>query len=384
MSVRSIMNDTRLALACLDYIPREVVCAQDYEALARHFIAAPALAYVAGGCGQELTLAANRRALNQTSIVPRLLRSTVDGNTRLKLLGTTLAHPILLAPVAYQTLVHPGGELETVRGAEATDSIFVLSTLSGQSLEAVAAASGAQRWFQLYFQARREITVDLVRRAEMAGYDALVVTLDAAIRLPSRQAQALGFEMPLSVQEGNLSNYPRNAPSTVAKGESRIFRGAMAEAPTWDDLIWLLGQTRLPVVVKGVLHPDDACRLRDIGVSALVVSNHGGRAIDGVPASLQVLPGIRAKLGAEYPLLFDGGIRSGMDVFKALACGASAVMVGRLQLYALAVAGALGVAHLLRSLREELEVCMAQTGCATLADIGPHMLFNSMNQEQSC
>ncbi|MCK6389912.1 MAG: alpha-hydroxy-acid oxidizing protein [Azonexus sp.] len=378
------MNDPQQILPCLDSIPREVRCTQDYEDLARHFIPAPALAYIAGGCGRELTLAANLRAFDETRLWPRLLRPTVDGHTRLNLLGTQLTHPLLLAPVAYQTLVHPGGECETARGAAAMETPLVLSTLSGHSLEAVAAVTQGLRWFQLYFQARREVTVDLVRRAEMAGYAALVVTLDATIRSPGRRAQALGFEMPGNVLEANLINYPAAESLTVGRGESRIFQGVMRAAPTCEDLIWLLGQTRLPVIVKGVMHPDDACRLRDLGVAAQVVSNHGGRTTDGAPASLSVLPRVRTALGADYPLLFDGGIRAGADVFKALAHGANAVLIGRLQVYALAIAGALGVAHLLRTLREELEVCMAQTGCATLADIGPHMLFNSRQEDSSC
>jgi isopentenyl diphosphate isomerase/L-lactate dehydrogenase-like FMN-dependent dehydrogenase len=149
----------------------------------------------------------------------------------------------------------------------------------------------------------------------------------------------------------------------------------MADAPGWKDLEWLLGQTRLPVLVKGVAHPDDAARLQALGVAGLVVSNHGGRALDGMPAALDLLPAIRRAVGADYPLLLDGGIRSGRDTFMALALGANAVMIGRPQLHALAVAGVLGVAHLLRLLREELELCMALAGCATVYAIGPEALW---------
>lgn len=162
-----------------------------------------------------------------------------------------------------------------------------------------------------------------------------------------------------------------------------LFQGLMAQAPTWDDLAWLLEHTGLPVLVKGVLHPGDATRIQDMGVAGLVVSNHGGRTLDGVPASLDVLPAIRQAVGAGYPLLLDSGIRSGTDVFKALALGADAVLIGRLQVYALAVAGALGVAHLLKLLREELTLCMAMTGCATLADIHPELL-HSRKEDPPC
>jgi isopentenyl diphosphate isomerase/L-lactate dehydrogenase-like FMN-dependent dehydrogenase len=360
----------------LTQIPREVCCAQDYEWLAPHFIGEPALAYVAGGCGPELTLAANRLAFEQTAILPRLLADVSGGHTRLELFGRRLPHPVLLAPVAYQTLLHPGGEVETARGAAATDSALVVSTLAGRTLEDIAAQAGDERWFQLYFQPRRADTADLVHRAEAAGYKVLMVTLDTAIKTPSLRAQRAGFVMPPPVVAASLADYPVPPQRVLERGQSLVFQGAMAEAPTWDDLAWLLAQTRLPVVVKGVLRPADAQRLQAMGVAGLVVSNHGGRALDGVPASLCVLPAIRAAVGAGYPLLLDSGIRSGSDVFKALALGADAVLVGRLQIYALAVAGALGVAHLLKLLRGELEVCMAQAGCATLADIGPDMIHH--------
>lgn len=365
-------------------IPAEICCAQDYEYLAGHFLAADRLAYIAGGCGHETTLTANRAAFDATSIWPRLLCDVAHGHTAFELFGRRWAHPILLAPVAYQTLAHPQGEIEVARGAAATDSGFVLSTLAGRTLEDLAVHAGEERWFQLYFQSERRHTLDLVQRAEAAGYRVLVVTLDTAIKLPSLRAQRAGFTMPAAVVAANLANYPEAAGRTIERGQSRVFQGVMAQAPSWADLDWLLAQTRLPVVVKGVLHPQDALQMKKRGVAGLVVSNHGGRSLDGVPASLAVLPAIRAAVGDDYPLLLDSGIRSGGDVFKALALGADAVLIGRLQTYALAVAGALGVAHLLRLLREELEVCMAQAGCATLADIGPAMIFRQTGEETGC
>lgn len=370
------MSQTPASRPPLTQIPREVCCAQDYEWLAPHFIGEAALAYVAGGCGPELTLAANRAAFEATAILPRLLTDVSAGHTRLELFGRTLPHPVLLAPVAYQTLVHPQGEVETARGAAVADSGLVVSTLAGRTLEEIAAQAGDERWFQLYFQPRRDDTANLLRRAESAGYRVLMVTLDTAIKTPGLRAQRAGFVMPPAVTAASLADYPPPPQRLLERGQSLVFQGAMAEAPTWDDLAWLLAQTRLPVVVKGVLRPADAQRLKAMGVAGLVVSNHGGRALDGAPASLRALPAIRAAVGAGYPLLLDSGIRSGSDVFKALARGADAVLVGRLQLYALAVAGALGVAHLLKLLRGELEVCMAQAGCATLADIGPDMIFH--------
>lgn len=368
----------------LTAVPAEIRCAQDYEYLAEHFLAPDRLAYIAGGCGHETTLAANRAAFERTRIWPRLLRELGQGHTALEMFGRRLAHPILLAPLAYQTLVQGAGEIDVARGAAVTDSGFVLSTLAGRTLEDVAAQAGAERWFQLYFQGARRHTLDLVRRAEAAGYRVLVVTLDTAIKLPSLRAQRAGYATPAAVRAANLANYPEAAPRAIERGQSRVFQGVMAQAPSWADLDWLLAETQLPVLVKGVLHPQDAALLKARGVAGQIVSNHGGRSLDGVPASLAVLPAIRAAVGDDYPLLLDSGIRSGSDVFKALALGADAVLVGRLQTYALAVAGALGVAHMLRLLREELEVCMAQAGCATLADIGPAMIFRETGEETEC
>jgi len=378
------MSDTSTPLQALRQIPAGVLCAQDYELLARRFIASPDYAYIAGGCAHELTLAANRTAFADISILPRMLRDVRHGHTRLTLLGHSLRHPVMLAPVAFQALVHPAAEIDTARAAEATDTCFVASTLSSRPLEQIAQASRGERWFQLYFQPARESTLDLLRRAEAAGYTAIVVTLDAAIKTPSLSALRTGFTMPPTIVAANLANYPAPPQVVLEPGQSIIFQGVMAEAPNWDDLDWLIRQTRLPVIVKGVMHPDDALLLKGIGVAGVIVSNHGGRALDGVPASLQLLPAVRQALGAEFPVLFDGGIRSGSDVFKALALGADAVLVGRLQVYALSVAGALGVAHMLKLLREELELCMAQAGCATLAEIGPEMIFRLKEESSLC
>lgn len=353
----------------LNRIPREIVCAADYEMLAASFIAAPTYAHIAGGSGDEVTLRQNIQSFARWYIHPRVLRDVTTGHTRLQLLGRDFRHPILLAPVAYQKLVHPEGEQDTARGAGASDACLVASTLASCSLEDIARASSAEKWFQLYFQPQADVTRDLIERAESAGYTALVVTLDAPIQSPSRRSMRAGFSQPANVRAENLVAYAPPAQRSLSSGQSVIFQGMMGEAPSWIDLNGLLQQTRLPVLVKGVLNPDDAWQLRDAGVVGIVVSNHGGRSLDSVPPSLAALPAIRRAVGPDYPLLLDGGIRSGTDIFKALALGADAVMIGRLQVYALSVAGALGVAHLLKLLREELEMCMALAGCATLADI---------------
>ena len=357
----------------LTAIPADLVSLDDYARLADDHIDAPVRAHIEGGSGAEQTLAANRAAFGITHIYNRLLADMRRGSTATRLLGTELHHPILLAPVAYQKLVHPEGEVATARGA--LDTLMVASTLASATLEEIAAASAGPLWFQLYMQPRREDTLALVRRAEAAGYRAIMVTLDTTVQTPPRAAQRLGFHLPGDVRAENLRDQAPLPPVALPPDASIVFQGAMADAPRAEDLGWLLSETRLPVIAKGVLHPADAEMLRSMGVAGIVVSNHGGRGLDGAPASLAALPAIRAALGRDYPVLLDGGIRSGTDAFKALARGADAVMIGRPQLHALAVAGSLGVAHMTRMIRQELEIAMALAGRATIADIDDTALF---------
>jgi isopentenyl diphosphate isomerase/L-lactate dehydrogenase-like FMN-dependent dehydrogenase len=375
----NVMNNTATSvpLQPLAAIPAEIRCAQDYEALARRFMAGPTWEYIAGGSGRDLSADANLAAFGQWSVYPRLLRDVSAGHTRVTIGVETFAHPVMLAPVAFHKLVHAAGELDTARAAQAMQACMVTSTLSSCPLEEVARLAGPARWFQLYFQPERDATRELLARAEAAGYGAIVVTLDASIQAPSLRALRAGFQMPADCIGANVRGMQARPAGPLQPGDSRIFQGLMRAAPTWADLEWLMAQTSLPVWVKGVLHADDARALRSAGVAGIVVSNHGGRSLDGAPATLDVLPAIRAAVGADFPLLLDGGIRSGSDVFKALALGADGVLVGRLQLYALSVAGALGVAHMIRLLREELEVCMALAGCATPADIGSGALVRA-------
>lgn len=361
--------------APLATVPAEVRCAEDYANVAAQFLAPATFAYLAGGSERGITVARNRQAFDTHAIWPRLLRDVTAGHTRLALDGRELAHPILLAPIAFQGLFHPEAEVAVARAAAATGTGIVLSTLSSVALEAVAAAGAAERRFQLYFQPQREATVDLVARAARAGYRTIVVTLDAPLQSASHRALEAGFRMPPGQVAANLEQYGVAA-SHEPRGpaDSRVLQGLMRAAPTWRDVEWLLANCPLPLWVKGVLHAQDAQRLAAMGIAGFVVSNHGGRGLDDAPASLAALPAIRRALPRPFPLILDSGIRRGADVFKAIALGADAVLVGRLQAHALAVAGALGVAHMLKLLREELEVCMALAGCATLADIGPEAL----------
>lgn len=356
-------------------IPSDTVSVEDYEQYAAQRLPPAIFDYIAGGSGNETTLRRNRAALEAISLYHRLLVDCRHGSTQLTLLGQTFRHPLLLAPVAFQTLVHPDGELATVHAADAMDTCMVCSTLSSYTLEDIAAQSHGHHWFQLYFQPQREHTLDLVRRAEAAGFKALVITLDTSIQSASHRARRSGFVMPDHVRPANLAHYPAPAPVTLTRDQSLVFQGMMSEAPCWQDLEWLISQTTLPVIIKGIAHPADARQILTLGIQGLIVSNHGGRALDQVPASIEMLPAIRDAVGSDYPVLLDGGIRSGYDAFKALALGANAVLIGRPQMYALAVAGALGVAHMLKLMREELEMCMALAGCPTLQDISPAAIF---------
>jgi 4-hydroxymandelate oxidase len=354
--------------------PIRPVCLADYERLAHQRLAPNALAYLAGGAADEVTLRWNREAFDRLALIPRVLRGGSGGNTRLTLFGRTCEHPIFIAPVAYQKLAHADAEVATAIAADAQGALMVLSTLASVTLEAAAGAGATCRWFQLYLQASRDASRMLVERAEAAGFEALVVTVDAPVNGVRNREHRAAFELPPDIRPVNLEGLPAPQAPSLPQGASVVFDHFMAAAPTWDDLAWLKSSTRLPVLVKGILSPDDAQRAIDVGVDGIIVSNHGGRTLDTLPATVDVLPEIAAGVAGRVPLLVDGGVRRGTDVLKALALGATAVLVGRPVVYGLAVDGARGVAHVLRLLRDEFEVAMALTGCRTLGDIGPHLL----------
>ncbi len=350
------------------------LCLADYEMLAAERLAPGTWAYVSGGAADELTLQWNRSAFDNLMLLPRVLNGGPGGSARLSLLGRTYAHPIFVAPVAHQGLAHPDGERATAMAAAAQGAGMVLSTLASFSMEAAAAAGETCRWFQLYMQPEREDTLRLVRRAESAGYEALVVTVDAPVSGVRNRELRAGFRLPHELTPENLRGLARPHPAPAPGLDSMIFDHFMAIAPSWRDIAWLRESTKLPVVLKGIMSADDATRALESGAAAIAISNHGGRTLDTVPATIDVLPEIAERVGGRVPILVDGGIRRGTDVLKALASGATAVMIGRPIVYGLAVNGAMGVAHVLRLLRDEFEAAMALTGCRTLADIGPHLL----------
>lgn len=366
----------------LTQIPQDLVSVSDYARYAREFMTPAIYEYVAGGGADEYSLKRNRSVFDQWAILPRLLKDVTRGGTQTRLLDETLRHPILLAPVAFQSMVHPQGERATLEAADCLETKMVVSNLASVDMETLAKASTERHWFQLYFQADRDFTLSLVRRAEAAGYSKLVVTVDAPLHGIRNRAQRAGFVLPDGIDAVNLKNRPPLPRNVLEPSESIVFQGMMTEAPTWADIEWLIGLTKLPLILKGILHPEDAFMAKQKGVAGIVVSNHGGRALDCVPSALDMLPLIRQRLGEHYPILLDGGIERGTDIFKALALGADAVLVGRPQIYALAVAGALGVASMLRILREELEVCMALAGVASISDISKNCLIGLDNEAE--
>lgn len=359
----------------LTAIPRDIVAAGDYERFARERLDDNAWEFLIAGAADEITLQENRRAFERIRLKSRVLCDVRGGHTRLELLGHTLEHPILLAPIGYQKLFHVDGEIASALGAKVMNAPLVISTLAATPLEDIAAAAGPS-WFQLYLQADRAQSLKLVRRAEASGCEVLVVTVDAPMAGIRNREQRAGFHWPAGVAAVNVPNHAASG-MTIQPGGSAVFDGLMGNAPTWEDIAWLSSISHLPVVVKGILSPNDALIAIDNGVAGIVVSNHGGRVLDTLPAALDALPTIAAAVNGRVPLLLDGGVRRGSDIFKAIALGASAVMIGRPYIHALAVAGALGVAHVLRTLREELEVCMALSGCPTLASIDRSCLFET-------
>lgn len=361
-----------MTLPPLTTIPPDLTTLADYARRAAQHIPPAAWHHIQSGADAELTLAANAAQFDRVHLLPRVLQSLTSGSTAITLLGQRMAAPILLAPLAYHRLAHPEGELATARAAAALGTTMVVSTLSSFTLEEIAHASHAAAaelaqpatplWFQLYLQPDRAQSAALIHRAEAAGYSAIVLTVDAALK-------RTGFILPPGVEAANLRGMPTPS-QTASPGGPMLFGTPLANAaPTWDDLAWLRATTRLPIVVKGVLAAEDAARAVAQGADAIIVSNHGGRIMDGMPPPLAMLPAIADRIGSTTPILLDSGIRRGTDVAKALAMGASAVLIGRPQLHALAVAGMAGVAHMLHILRAEYELAQAQLGCRTPADI---------------
>jgi isopentenyl diphosphate isomerase/L-lactate dehydrogenase-like FMN-dependent dehydrogenase len=339
--------------------------------------------YIAGGAGRGKTMRANREAFDHWRIAPRMLRDVSERTLARTLLGTELPAPVLLAPIGVQTLAHAEGELAMARAAAEVGVPFVASTAASHTIEQIAQAAGElPRWYQLYWPRDRELARSFVQRAERAGYSAIVLTLDTWM-LGWRPADLTNGFLPFLWGEGNR-NYL----------EDPVFRAALPAPPeenmqaaighwawqfanpaiTWKDLAFLRECTELPIVLKGILHPDDAHLAVEHGVQGVLVSNHGGRQVDGAVGALDALPGVVAAVEGRCEVLFDSGIRSGSDALKALALGASAVLLGRPYIWGMVLGGATGVVEVLRSFLADLDLAMALSGYAATDEVGPDAL----------
>jgi isopentenyl diphosphate isomerase/L-lactate dehydrogenase-like FMN-dependent dehydrogenase len=343
----------------------------DFEAIARARLEPSAYDYYAGGADDEWTVAENRRAFARIAIRPRVLVGVDHVDSSTTVLGRRVPMPVLLAPTAFNRLGHPDGELAAARAAARTGTIMCCSTIASSSLEEIAAAAAGPRWFQLYCYRDREVSRDLVARAESAGYSALVLTVDTP-RLGRRERDVKNaFTLPAGVTIRNLEPY--GAVDALRWGTSSSFQQYVHDlldgSLTWESVDWLRSIARVPILIKGVIAGDDGRLAVEHGVAGVVVSNHGGRQLDGTLATIDALPDVVEAVEGRVPVLIDGGIRRGTDVFKAVALGASAVLIGRPYLWGLAVAGEDGVVSVLEMLRREVELTMALAGCPSVAAI---------------
>ena len=342
--------------------------------------------YVAGSASGERTARANLAAFERWRIVPRILRDVSQRDLTVELLGQMLPTPVLLGPIGVQSIIHADAEVAVARAAASMGVPFVLSTVSSRPLEEVAQASGTGlRWFQLYWGKDHELTASLLARAEKAGYRALVVTLDTAM-LGWRERDLRHPYLPFLLGHG-LANYFTDPvfrsrlpqpPEADPASAIRLWAGLFSNtALKWNDLKWLRSQTRMPIVLKGILHPDDARLALEQGVDGIIVSNHGGRQVDGAIAALDALPGIVAVIEQKIPVLFDSGIRYGADAVKALALGAKAVLLGRLYVWGLAVGGEQGVRDVIENFLADFDLTMGLSGFRSVRELDQSVLASA-------
>jgi lactate 2-monooxygenase len=341
-----------------------------------------ATAYVFGGAGREETMRSNQEAFRRWRIVPRMLRDVAERDLSATVAGTEMPAPLLLAPIGVQSIVHPDGELAVARAAAAVGLTMTLSTASSFPLEEVAEAGAGPKWFQLYWPRSRELASSLVNRAERAGYRAIVLTVDTF--LPGWKPRDLQSGWQPFFEGIGIANYTSD-PVFQAMLDKPVDEDPQAAVGqfvaqfsnpelSWNELEFLRAETELPILLKGILHPDDARMAREREIDGVVVSNHGGRQIDGEIAALDALPAVVDAVGEELAVVLDSGVRSGADVAKALALGADAVAIGRPYLWGLALGGEQGVLAVLRSLLAELDLTIGLSGHRRPADLGPELL----------
>jgi 4-hydroxymandelate oxidase len=346
-----------------------VLSLAEFDDLARQSLPHMAYEFIASGAADEHTLRWNRDAFDRIRLRPRVLQDVAAVDTRVTLLGRELPYPVLLAPTAYQRVLHPDGELATARGAGAAGATWMVSMGSTTPVAEIAAAATAPLWFQLDIQSDREFTLDVVRQAEGAGCEVMCLTVDQPVLgARNRQARA-GFRLPPELSTPHLYDIGRKKQPVM--NPRRV-------AVTWKDVEWLRGVTRLPVILKGIMDPDDAALAVEHGAHGVIVSNHGARILDTVPAVIDALPAVARRIEGRVPVLLDGGVRRGTDVIKAVALGAAAVLIGRPYCFGLALGGSDGVRRVIEILRQELEMAMMLTGRPSIASIDRSVLWGEI------
>lgn len=355
------------------------VCVDDYEKYAINNLSPSVRDYYKSGAGEEHSLRWNREAFKRYRIRPRVLRDVSKRDISTIILGKKILMPLGVAPTAMQRMAHPDGECANARAAEAAGTIFILSTISTSSIEEIAeAAPKCIKWFQLYVYSDRNVTLNLVRRAEKAGFKALVLTVDAPIFGDRRADMRNKFSLPKNLRlanfEGDLSS--RVTTSKEGSGLNEYVNALFDPSLTWKDIAWLKSITELPIVLKGILTVEDAILSVNYGAAAIVVSNHGARQVDGIPATIEVLPEIVKAVKGKIEIYMDGGITQGTDVFKALGLGANMVFIGRPMLWGLCYGGEKGAFDILRLLKKEIDHTFALTGCTTVKDVTRDMVVH--------
>ncbi|HEV3317440.1 MAG TPA: alpha-hydroxy acid oxidase [Candidatus Angelobacter sp.] len=349
----------------------------DFEAQAEGCMSPMAHGYIVGGAADELTLRANSEDWRRIRICPRVLVDVSEINLQTEVLGQRLELPLLLGPAAFHRLCHAHGERATIEGANQGGTAFVLSSFSTESVEDIAAAAKQALWFQLYFQKDKGLTLQMVERAQAAGCKAVCITVDTPVLGLRHRESRTQFQLPKDFKLPNLNL----GPISHRPVRSAIYSELLNPTLVWKDIDWLCSVAKVPVLLKGVLNPNDAERALDTGVAGLIVSNHGARNLDTLPSTAEALPRVAEIVNGRLPLLVDGGIRRGTDILKALALGAKAVLIGRPYLYALAFAGAAGVARVIEILRTELTMAMALTGCTSISQINRSVLWDGSSQK---